>query len=70
MKQSFAQAVFFSVELSVSAIAKNHKNRVLTLLGGVEMFQMILVFLIFRKSKTPKSSETSRPPKSVKTLFL
>ena len=26
------------------------------------MFQMFLMFLIFRKSKTPKSSETSRPP--------
>ena len=34
------------------------------------MFQMILMFLIFRKSKTPKSSETSRHLRSVRILFL
>ena len=49
----FLQAVFFSVELSVSAIAKNHKNRVLTLLGGRDVSDDFDVF-DFRKIKNTK----------------
>ena len=45
----FWQAVFFSVELSVSAIAKNHKNRVLTLFGGGRFSAVFCCYTIVTK---------------------
>ena len=63
----FWQAVFFRVEVSVSAIAKNHKNTVLTLLGGRDVSDG---FRVLQFPKLQIHLKHLDPPKSVKTIFL
>ena len=65
----FWQAAFFSMELSVSATAKNHKNRVLTLLRDRDVSDDFDVF-DFSKLQNAKSIGKISTPKSVKTPFL
>ena len=66
----FWQAVFFSVELSVSATAKNHKNRILTLLRGRDVSDDSDVFDFSKIKNTKIIWNISTPQKCQNHIFV
>ena len=66
----FWQTVFFSVELSVSAIAKNHKNRVLTLLRDRDVSDDFDVFDFSKLQNAKSIGKISTPQKCQNHIFV